>query len=133
MSLRHRRGDSKYNDWRRNCSWNRRLNLGSFGDGYSNQRNNNTYSRPLLPRNQHHFRPQIIENNYHEQIDLHGNNDKNKIIPKGARGKWRQIAWNLLRNSASNLSSEIANVVTSNLVEFGVAVVTAYISQWFFG
>ena len=126
MSLRHRRNDARYSEWRRNCSWNRRLSIGSFEDN-----NHHSYSRPLLRRNSTRYN---YTNYNYSEINMQSNADpQNNVIPNGARGKWRNVAWNLVSKSMSNVKSELINVVTSNLVEFAVAVVTAYVSNWMFG
>ena len=128
MSLRHRRRDDGYTDWRRNCSWNRRLTLGTADDN-----KNYSYSRPLLPRNKFKYNNHYQRENHNENNWRSENDSKSNVIPKGARGKWRKVAWKLLTHSVGNIKSELINVVTSNLVEFAVAVVTAYVSNWFLG
>ena len=122
MSLRHRRrnGDQRYNEWRRNCQWNRRLKLRSSFD----DKDDINSHRLLLPRN--------VNNNYYH---MQSNNDKTTyVLPdKEGQQKWRNVALNLVSKSIGNIKSELVNVVTSNIVEFAVAVVTAYASNWVFG
>ena len=111
-----------YDDWRRNHSFGRRLNLRSFHHPSGDLNDYNSYLRPLLPRNHRNY--VISQSNSNEQP--HQNN------PEPAR-RFRNIVWNALSHSASNLRTELINVVTTHIVEFGVAVISAYISNFVFG
>eukprot|EP01083_Nonionella_stella_P021845 60473_1 len=107
----------EYDHWRRHSSFHTRLNIRSFHHGMDN--NHNSYSRPLLPRNN---RVMMYSNNTKDTSDPHQN----------GRRRWTSIVWDALKTSGSNIGTEFAAVVTSNLVEFGVAVISAYISNFMF-
>merc|ERR1719203_2438980 len=124
-TMRHRRTRS-YDPWsgRHRHSFNRRLSLNTFREPSERDifaRAVFSRSRPLLPRN--HIRYGL--NDYSRE--RYGARLSNEHISGSG---WRDIVWNALRRGASNISSEFVNVVTANIVEFGVAVVTAYVSNY---
>jgi len=109
--IRHRRNN--------NNQFHRRLNMRSFHHPSVDLNDYNSYLRPLLPRNYRNY-------SHLSSQQQHQSN------PQSDTG-WRHIVWNALNNTASNLRNEIVNVVTTHVVEFGVAVISAYISNFVLG
>eukprot|EP01084_Bolivina_argentea_P151636 264671_1 len=127
--FRYRR-NSEYD--RRHCSYYHRLNIRSFYH-HSHYDQYNSYSRPLLPRNNIHY--SILQSNYNynnNNTNNTGQNIHNNNNPVNGR-RWRRIVWDALKKTSSTVGSEISNVITNNIVEFGIAIISAYISNYMFG
>lgn len=111
-------------------SFHRRLSLNTFHDpSERDQLSHSLFSRPLLPRNPIRYGHCEFVSSYSSNEDLLREAQSNG--KRTGSGRWRDIVWNALRKSARNIGNEFVNVVTANIVEFGVAVVTAYVSNYF--
>lgn len=124
---RRRNCNQNENAWGRNSSFHRRLNMRSFHHPSVDLNDRNSYLRPLLPRNYRNYSNVQSHINHRRR---QGN--ANEHAGNGSTG-WRHIVWNALNNSATSLRNELVNVVTTHVVEFGVAVISAYISNFMFG
>ena len=128
-STRYRRCRS-YDSYegRRRHSFHRRLSLNTFREPPDRHEFANTlFSRPLLPRNPIRYGHDEYTEQESNENALRGARLNGNI---SGRGRWRDIVWNALKKGAANIGTEFVNVVTANIVEFGVAVVSAYVSNY---